>query len=85
MDAEYIRPRLIYKYHKLRAAKHADIDFEDVLHEYQAIQEVLNASEEEEYEETLFRGRLGMPSVTERVSFSGLREQQQYRQGGLLS
>lgn len=85
MDTEYIRPRLIYKYHKLRAAKQFDIDFEDVLYEYQAIQEELNASEGEEFEDTLARGRLGMPSVSERISFSGIREQQQHRQGGLLS
>ena len=72
LDTEYIRPRLIYKYHK------------DVLYEYQAIQEELNASEGEEFEETLARGRLGMPSVTERVSFSGYVEQQ-HRPSGLLS
>lgn len=85
MDTEYIRPRLIYKYNKLRKAKKFDIDFEAVLHEYQAIQEELNASEGEEFEETIMRGRLGMPSVVERVSFSGLADMQQYRQGGLLS
>ena len=84
MDTNYIRPWLIYKYGDTKKTKAFDLDFEDVLMEFQALQEASDSGDE--IEEILARGRLGMPSVTERLSFSSaLRDQNSSRGGGLLS
>lgn len=87
LDTKYIRPWLIYKYKSKRKGKAFDLDFEDVLLEFQALEEADDDSEGDGVDEILAKGRLGMPSVTERLSFSSaLRDPQQVRkQGGLLS
>jgi hypothetical protein len=47
-DDKYIRPIFVYKYSKIK--KRMNFEFEDVLKEYQKIEEELNGEESDEQE-----------------------------------
>lgn len=46
MEAQYVRPFLIYKYKASR--KRIEFEFEDILKEYQIIEEELNVDSDED-------------------------------------
>ena len=75
LDVRYIRPFLIYKYEKVK--NRVEFEFEDVLKEYQMIEDELNMDSDEDQD------LRNLPPEAKEISRNLMKEN--YSHGGLLS
>lgn len=75
LDVRFIRPFLIYKYEKIK--NRVEFEFEDVLKEYQMIEDELNLDSDEDDD------LKGLPAEAREISRNLMKEN--YSHGGLLS
>lgn len=80
IDDKYIRPFLVYKYHKIK--KRFEFDFEDILQEYQNIEQELNQDSDTEDDDAQSQMPSQYKALSENIANDTTSQNGQY---GLLS